>query len=285
MGDFKFAQAALAGVDLLRRHPLAVLRLCLVGALISFGERLSDIVSNQFQTYQGVSSFVAGMYVTLFMVVTIFGVIAMIGAAVARLAARPDARGTGLRLGGDEARLFLLTLLLIPALIIVVIGVALQAMISVVMHAVGATGDTPTVIGVLIGLIAACGLFSRLWPAGAMTVQAEALRARAAWRLTRKRPWKIFALFCLATTLGVLIAVGANILVSDGAAKLPVMKWTASQPLGEALKSGFHPFQIAHLLIQGLLFGLGVFLQVAPATAILRALAGDRASDQAAVFD
>lgn len=284
MGDFKFAQAALAGVELVRRRPTAVLSFWLAGALISFGGRLAAILSTHFQTFKGTSPPVAATYTALVMLLLSAGVIAMIGAAVARLAARPDARGTGLRLGGDEARLFLLSLLIFPALIVVMIGLAFGAAASV---AIGArlNEDAVMTVGAAIGVIAACGLFSRLWPAGAMTVQAEAMRLRGAWRLTRKRPWKIFALFCLATALGALIGIGANIALSNSLAKWPRMGWTAYLPFEAALQSGFHPLQLAHLLAQGLLFGLGVFVQVAPATTILAALAEDRGADQAAVFD
>jgi uncharacterized membrane protein YedE/YeeE len=118
-----------------------------------------------------------------------------------------------------------------------------------------------------------------------MTVQTGELRLRAAWRMTRKRPWKIFALFCLVTAIALLIGVGGNIAVNDVVKQLPAMRWSAYGATTAVLKSAFHPLQLGQLLLQGLIFGLGVVLQAAPATVIARALAEDRASDQAAVFD
>jgi hypothetical protein len=188
-------------------------------------------------------------------------------------------------LGGDEARLSLLTLLVFPGLLIIALFAVIGSAIGVAVVPGGPMVDVVIGTAAVVGTIAACGLASRLWPAGVMTVQAEAIRLRAAWRLTRKRPWKIFAVFCLAMTLALLIGIGANIALNDAVGKLPAMGWSAYQRLPDALKSGFAPLQLCHLLLQGLFFGLGLFVQAAPATVILGALAEDRASEQAAVFD
>ena len=286
MGDFGFARAAFAGFDLLRRRPLATLGLALVGALISFGGRTMSIVYAHFQVLKEASTFANAALATVFMFVAILGAIAVIGAGVARLGAGPDARGLGLRVSGDEVRLFLLTLMVFPGALIVLLAVAVASAIGVAMNLTTGPGqDTLMWTAVAVGGLASFGLASRLWPAGAMTVRDGELRLRAAWRMTRKRPWKTFAVFSLATAAALLIGIGGNIVLNDAMAKLPAMRWTAYMPLVAALKSGFHPFQLGHLLLQGLIFGLAVVLQAAPATVILGALAEDRAFDQAAVFD
>jgi hypothetical protein len=284
LGDFGFARAAFAGFDLLRRRPVATLGLALVGALISFGGRIMTIMNVHLSRQ---SSNFAGMASTVILMLAVVGAtIAIIGAAVARLDAKPDARGSGLRLGGDEARLFILSLLLVPGLLVVLLTMAIGMTISVAAGvSEGATQDAIMLSAGSVGVILMFGLASRLWPAGAMTVRAGEMRLRAAWRLTRKRRWKIFALFCLVTAVALLIGVGGNIAVNDVVKQLPAMRWSAYRPTTAMLKSAFHPLQLGQLLLQGLIFGLGVVLQAAPATVIARALAEDRASDQAAVFD
>lgn len=284
MGDFGFARAAFAGFDLLRRRPAATLGLALVGMLISFGGRVMTIVNAR--VFQQPSNFAGVAFSMALMLVAISATIAIIGAAVCRRDAGPDARGLGLRLGGDEARLFVLSLLVVPGLLVVLLVIAIGMTISV---AAGVTSgprqDAIMFPIVAAGLIVMFGLASRLWPAGAMTVRDGEMRLRGAWRLTRKRPWKTFAVFCLVTVIALLIGVGGNIAVNDVARRLPAMRWSAYLPTAAMLKSAFHPLQLGQLALQGLIFGLGVVLQAAPATVILRALAEDRASDQAAVFD
>lgn len=285
MQDFGFARAAFAGFDLLRRRPAAVLALTLVGTLISFGGRIVSIVSAHFQVFGQVSPFVRGALSTVFMIIVSAGAVAIIGAAVARLAVKPNTRSPGLRLGGDEARLFLLAWLVVPGLLVVLAAVAVGAAIGTATGWATQTQDRIMSASAVVGGVVLFGLASRLWPAGVMTLEAGALRLRAAWRMTRKRPWKIFALFCLTTGAVLLIGVGGNIALTNVLGKLPALQWSAYRPLAEALKSGFRPVQLGHLLLQGLLFGVAIVLQAAPATVILDALAEDRASDQAAVFD
>jgi len=286
LGDFGFARAAFAGFDLLRRRPAATLGLALVGVLISFSGRIMTIAYIHFQIFRQASPVANAAFATLFMVVAIMATIAIIGAAVVRLDASPTARGFGLRLGGDEARLFVLGLLALPGQLVVLLVMAIGLTIGVAAGVpVGATQDALMWTSMAVGLVALFGLASRLWPAGAMTVRAGGMRLRGAWRLTRKRPWKIFAVFCLATVMAVLIGVGGNVALNAAVAKLPALQWSAYLPLVAALKSGFHPLQLGHLLLQGLIFGLAVVLQAAPAAVILGALAEDRATDQAAVFD
>lgn len=286
MGDFGFARAAFAGFDLLRRRPAATLGLALIGVLISFGGRIMSIGYVHLQVFKETAALTNTVLATVFMFIAIIATIAIIGAAVARLGARSDLRGVGLRLSGDEARLFLLTLLAFPGLLIVLLAVAIASAIGVATGLVAGPGqDALMWTAITVGAIGLFGLASRVWPAGAMTVQAGEMRLRAAWRMTRKRPWKTFAAFTLATSMALLIGLGGNIALNDAMGKLPAMRWTAYLPMVAALKSGFHPFQLGHLLLQGLIFGLGVVLQAAPATVIVGALAEDRASDQAAVFD
>lgn len=285
MQDFGFARAAFAGFDLLRRRPVAVLALMLVGTLISFSGRTMSIVSTHLQLFGQMSPFLRGALLTVVMIVASAGAVAIIGAAVARLAVKPNTRSPGLRLGGDEARLFLLAWLVLPGLLVVLAAVAIGAAIGVATGAPAPMQDGIMSTSAAVGGIALFGLASRLWPAGVMTLETGALRLRVAWRMTGKRPWKIFALFCLVTGAALLIGIGGNIILTNVLGKLPALQWSAYQPLEEALKSGFRPAQLGHLLLQGLLFGAAIVLQAAPATVILDTLAEDRASDQAAVFD
>ncbi len=81
------------------------------------------------------------------------------------------------------------------------------------------------------------------------------------------------------------MGVGANIVLNRLAGAAALLNWSAYGSWGFVLKSAFQPVQLAFLLSQGLLFGFGIILQLAPGAALYRALAGDRALELAAAFD
>ncbi|CAN5450431.1 hypothetical protein BH10PSE4_BH10PSE4_20270 [soil metagenome] len=284
-GNFRFAQVALAPLDLLRRRPLATLGLALMGTLISVGGRLAVIVNAHYwlSTMGGGSRFTGPLLAAL-AVSLVFGlVIAAVGAAVARDQATDTGRGLRLSLDGDTARLFVLWLLIGPATLIVMLVMFAAAAVA------GAAGehllDRVMWGGVAVGVLVTFIPASRLWPAGPMAVRDGRIALRQAWRLTASGRWKVFGVYLLAMTTALLVGVGANIVLNQAARGIAVLTWNAYGTWTSVLKSAFQPAQLAFMLLQGLFFGAGIILQTAPGAALYRALAGDRALEQAAAFD
>ncbi|KQY34383.1 hypothetical protein ASD38_21840 [Caulobacter sp. Root487D2Y] len=285
MADFAFGQAALAPLALLRRRPLATVGLALTGVLISLAGRLASIVANHFALFGGGPPLATPLLAGLGALLATGVVVSIVGAAVAR-AIGADATGGGLvRLGGDEARLFVLWLLIVPALLMVLVVMFVGAGIGAAIHAAGPKLNVLMWSAMAIGALGVFGPVSRLWPAGAMVVRDGRIGLRRAWRLTAPHPWKVYGVYVAAMAAALLVGVGANIVLNRVTQDLPLFTWRSYGAWSAVLKSGFAPVQLAFLLLQGLLFGLAVILQAAPGAAIYQALAGDRAREQAAAFD
>jgi hypothetical protein len=188
-------------------------------------------------------------------------------------------------LGGDEARLFILWLLVVPALLLLLAALCAGAAIAAAIHAVGAKLNAVMWSALAVGALGVFSPASRLWPAGAMAVRDGQIGLRRAWRLTALRPWKVYGVYLVAMAAALLVGVAANVALNQAARNLPAFAWHSYGSWDVVLKSAFQPVQLVFLLLQGLLFGLGVILQAAPGVAIHQALAGDRAREQAAVFD
>jgi hypothetical protein len=256
-----------------------------MGTLISFGGRVAIVVNSHYwlSTTRGGPRFTGPLLAALAMSLLIGLVIAMVGAAVARDQATDAGRGLRLSLGGEEARLFVLWLLIVPGALIVLLVMFAAAAVA------GAAGEHVLdrlmwggmAVGVLVTFIPA----SRLWQAGPMAVQDGRIGLRKAWRLTANRRWKVFGLYVLVMTAALLVGVGANIVLNRLAGAVAFLSWSAYGSWGFVLKSAFQPIQLVFLLSQGLLFGFGIILQLAPGAALYGALAGDRALELAAAFD
>ncbi|WP_426015279.1 hypothetical protein [Caulobacter sp. DWR2-3-1b2] len=283
-GDFHFVRVALAPLDLLRRRPVAALGLALTGTLVSVGGRVAVVVNSHYwlSTF-GASRVTGPLLAALAMALVVGLVIAIVGAAIVRDQASDAGRGLRLSLGGDEARLFVLWLLIVPAALIVLLVMLVAAGVA------GSSGEQALDgwmwSGMAVGVLATFWLASRLWLAGPMAVQEGRIGLRKAWRLTATRRGKVFGLYMLAMTAALLVGVGANIGLSRLAQAVPVLNWSTFGAWDFVLKSAFQPVQLAFLLLQGLLFGLGIILQATTSAALYRALAGDRALELAAAFD
>ena len=287
MRDFEFGQAVLAGFDLLRRRPLATLGLAMIGALATVSARLSFVVATHFMTNRSEQSMSVVLISTLnalFGLLLFGGLSATIGGAVMRAADE----GQGFlrpRFGGDEARLFVLFLLVIPALIVAALVVGVGTMLM----RPGETGlGLLTAPLAVVATVVICGPASRLWLAGPMTVRDGRLRLMASWRLTRGRAWKSFAVLLGAALIGGVAYYLGNLLLNRTAAALhltmPVEVYGPS--LGAALTAILvQPLNMAFTLLRGGMIGLMIILLAAPAADIHRRLIGDPAADQAAVFD
>lgn len=281
MGDFAFGQAVLAGFDLLRRRPLATLGLALVGAAATLAGRVIAVVSNHYTVAaftQSESLFAASMATTLLDILVFLLVIAVIAGAVAR--------GGKPRVGGDEVRLFLLSLVVFIALAVVLLAVGVGGGVTAAGRLHGAAEDVVMFTALALGVILASVLTSRLSLAGPLTVRDGRLRFMASWRLTRARRWKVFGVFLVTLLLaGVIGGLGGFLLIKAIAALGLDGSLTYDPSLAVALKAVIRPVVLAHVLLQGLLTGLAVLIPIASAVHICRSLVGDPVADQAAVFD
>jgi hypothetical protein len=281
MRDFAFGPAVVAGVDLLRRRPLATLAVALLGAVAAFAGRVTTVVGSHFMvpafTQSGSVSVINTTTTVVNLLVSLL-VISVIAAAVSR--------GGRIRIGGDELRLFVLSLVVFVPLLVAILAAGVAGVITSTARLEGGWKNGVLFAVVIPGVILGLALTSRLSLAGPMTVRDGRMRFMASWRLTRERSWKIFGVFLVALLMAAVVAgVGGYLLtMTINALKLDIsMMYDPS--LAVALKAVVKPAVLVNVLFQGLLTGLALVLQIAPSAYIHRQLVGDPVADQAAVFD
>jgi hypothetical protein len=289
MPDFKFAAAALAGVDLLRRRPLQTLGLALVGTVGSLGGRVCILVSDHLQANRSPRSLpdtTLDGFASLAIILILIVVASVIGAAVMRAVATDEPAGQRPRFGADEVRLLLLSSLLVPGLFIVLLALFIGGAITSVARESFSGGDVFMTGAASIGAAVAIGLASRFCLAGPLTVRDGRLRLKASWRMTQAQPWKVFSVFVIALGLGFVVGVLGMFALNRATSGLNLSTWQAYGPsLTDALVAAIQPVKLAYLLAQGLLIGLALILYSAPPAKIYRDLASETAADQVAVFD
>jgi hypothetical protein len=270
-----------AGVDLLRRRPLATLAVALLGAVAAFAGRVTTVVGSHFMvpafTQSGSVSVINTTTTVVNLLVSLL-VISVIAAAVSR--------GGRIRIGGDELRLFVLSLVVFVPLLVAILAAGVAGVITSTARLEGGWKNGVLFAVVIPGVILGLALTSRLSLAGPMTVRDGRMRFMASWRLTRERSWKIFGVFLVALLMAAVVAgVGGYLLtMTINALKLDIsMMYDPS--LAVALKAVVKPAVLVNVLFQGLLTGLALVLQIAPSAYIHRQLVGDPVADQAAVFD
>lgn len=281
MRDFAFGPAVVAGVDLLRRRPLATSIVALLGAVATFAGRVTTVVANHFMipafTQPDSLSVINATTTAVNLVVSLL-VISVMAAAVSR--------GGRIRIGGDELRLFVLSLVAFVPLLIIILAAGVAGVITSIGRLAGAWEDGVmfTVLG--LGVVLALTLTSRLSLAGPMTVRDGRMRFMASWRLTRQRPWKTFGVFLVTLLMGAVVAgLGGYLLTMAINALNLDLSMMYDPSLAVALKAVVRPAVLSHAILQGLLMGLAVVIQIAPAAYIHSRLVGDPVADQAAVFD
>ncbi|EJL36214.1 hypothetical protein PMI01_01060 [Caulobacter sp. AP07] len=289
MRDFAFGQAVLAGFDLLRRRPLATLGLALVGVVASLAGGLTSVASTYLimaTPSRPATPAVISMVATFANLLAFLVAMSIIAAAVMRAIGDGEPDGRGRRFGGDEARLFVLSLLTLPALFAVGLAFGVGSALMV-LNRPGVTGiSVLTALLTMISATAVFGLASRLWLAGPMTAGDGRFRFMASWRLTRGRSWKVFGAFLVTLLMAVGVGVLGNVVLTKVISGLKLTaELTYGPTLALAMMQVIQPTRLVHALLQGLLLGLAVVIQVAPAAYIHRRLAGDPVTDQAAVFD
>jgi hypothetical protein len=307
--DFKVTDAAYEGFRLVRREPKVIAVWALVtlafGAIFSaamamsgFGRFMSGPQAGT-MTPEVLTGFLAGEGVAVVGAIVITSVM---GAGVYRAILRPDeAPATRLRIGGDELRLMLLSVIM--GLVFAGLTIALMIPMVLVGVAVGVAGlshgepGAGAMIGVVLvvmvsylALLAGLVFFAvRLSLAGVMTFAERRLRVFESWRLTKGRFWKLLGCYLLVILL--MIPVYLVMLTIYGGVTFAFMGGDAGRTISELARPDFSSvaayFTPARTLYLVLASGLGAVLNAvmyAPAAVVYRGLSGAGPESKAEVF-
>lgn len=222
---------------LLRQHPLSVLvwSLLYLGGIFAIGLGRVLLLPVAPQSLAGaVLPGIATQALTL-------ALMAILIAAATRATLHPYKRGfCYLRLGANEARMFLLLVLLTIATIVVAFLFALLQ--GTVLALAGWLGAAPVVqewIGIVLALAGMAGLVFvqvRLSIALPLTYLYEVLTVDEAWAQSRGHFWSIFGAF---VAIGVLLLLGWGMLLSAFFGSI----------LASLVQTGLHPAALSQALL------------------------------------
>ncbi len=209
---------------------------------------------------------------------------AVIGAAVIRAVILLAPEKARLRLGRDEAWLFVLFLQIVPILLAFsLIFLGLQSLFTALAgHAI--SPGPPVILALAIAVVGAGVLQVRLCLAGPMSVAHGRPRFLASWKLTRGRFWPILATLVLAALLALVVTTIGGVIVGIAELRLTNLGVARASASG-ALAVSLTPGGLAVGALRGLVSLLFIVIQAAPPAVIYRDLQGEEPADQAAVFD
>lgn len=299
---FSASDAAFEGFRLVRRKPMALVAWTLLYAVLSlvslfavsnaidpiiaWAERMEALESTSqtatpeqvFAVFQGLGEVMLGL--SWLLPVSII-VSAMLMAAVARAVLNPRAGGFGyLRLGMDELRVFVVTLvlgiLMLGAWIALCIGFAVLATIA------GTTGAQwmwlVVVLGVLAGVAAIIWLAVRLCLAVPITVAENKFAFFDSFGLTRGRFWPLFGMAVITIVMVIVVQLLMGIVTMPLGIMTGQQMWTfGGNQDPEMLRSALditNPWVIASALAEAVLYALTVGVMYAPFAAAYRDIKG-----------
>lgn len=299
---FSGSDAAFEGFRLVRRNPLALVAWALLYAVVSlaslfamsraigpiteWGQRMEALESSSppatpeqvMAAFQGFGEVMLGLawLLPVSLIVT-----AMLMAAVARAVLNPRAGGFGyLRLGMDEVRVFVVTLVL--GILAFAAWMAVGLLIAILAGIAGATGANwlwlVVVLGALAGIAAIIWLYVRLSLAVPITVAENRFAFFDSFAVTRGRFWPLFGMAIIAFVMVLVISM---------------LSWVVTLPLGmmaggEAWSFGSggdadavaaaldvtNPWVIASAVAEAVVYALTVGVMYAPFAAAYRDLKG-----------
>lgn len=295
MTAFSPTDAAFEGFRITRERPKAVLiwalfslAVSVVSALylISIGEEARQLLEASANSETpDPAAFAAMMQVMAPLMIPGILVQCVMAGAVYRIILRPSEEGFGyLRLGMDEVRLVLLTLIYVVIAAVLMVAVVLAAGII----AVGAAAlgrQVAIMVGVaaevfFLGLLFFIAV--RLSLAPAITFAERRLAILDSWALTRGQFWKLFGAYALAIAAIVVVALltlvifSAVTAISTGGDLAAAGR--AFTPDASSVAAYFSPFTVAYLIVAAVLSALYYAVIIAPAAMIYLALK-DRAPD------
>jgi len=310
--QFKVTEAAFEGFRLVRREPRTiaiwavfslVASVALMAAMIAAGfGRVMGASTQGTMTPEALTGFLAGEAIAIGGAILIASIM---GAGVYRAVLRPaESPLTRLRLGGDELRLILLSLIMglvfTGLTIALVIPVVLLGVAIGVAGFAGHGGGEPNagamvgiVLVVLLGyLLVFAGLVFfavRLSLAGVMTFAERRLRVFESWRLTKGRFWRLLGCYGLAVVLMlpiymVMMTLYFAITFAFSGGDLGRAMSELVQPEMTSLAAYFSPARIVYFVLGSAMSGVLNAVMYAPAAAVYRQIADTRPENQAEVF-
>lgn len=294
MREFSAVEAATTGFRLMKERPktiaawagfylvymiaVALLVFALLG--VGFFNSFDDLAPGETPDLDSLMSGAGTIILPLLLMIPIaFIYSAMQYGAVNRAVLRPEEGGFGFfRLGGDELRLILFTLvyglLAVGAVLALVLVVAILRSVSGVLAGIG-------------GIAAACGVIYlgvRLSLAMPMTFARRKLNIFGSWELTRGRFWPMLGAYLLSGLFAVAVTIAAVIVILIvggmfvGSASISMAG--ASGGVGSAGAIAVMLFvQLLNLAIQAALSAVILAITVSVPAAIYRELTGSEAAE------
>jgi len=210
---------------------------------------------------------------------------AVLTCAVYRAVLRPQERSfAGLRLGGDELRVLVVSIALVLLLFVVVfVGVMLTALVGGGVGAAAGSGAAGGFVAFAIGMVVLGVLIFagvRLSLSTVMTFDQKDFRVFESWRATQGAFWPLFGAYLLSFILGflvflllliVLVAVGAGVLLAFGEELRGAMA-SISNP-AELLRAAT-PVVVVYSVANSLISAVFSAILLAPPAAAWRQLSG-----------
>lgn len=203
----------------------------------------------------------------------------MMAAAVYRIMLRPEEAGVGyLRLGMDEVRLIILTLIYVVIAAVLLAVVVLAA--GVIAFGAAALGRNVAIfVGVaaevfFLGLLFFIAV--RLSLAPAITFAERRLAILDSWALTRGQFWRLTGAYSLAIVAIVVVAILTMVIFTALAAIATGGDLSAAgrafAPDPSSIGAYFAPLTVAYLIVAAILSALYYAVVVAPAAVAYKAL-------------
>lgn len=295
---FSGSDAAFEGFRLVRRNPMALVAWTLLYAvvsllslfamsgamesLIAWGERMEALEGTSptpeevLAAFQGFGQVMLGLS---WLLPVSLAVSAMLMAAVARAVLNPRAGGFGyLRLGMDELRVFVVTLVL--GILMFAAWMALAVLVGVLVGIAGALGadwmGLLVALGALAGVAAIIWLAVRLSLAVPMTVAENRFAFFDSFSLTRGRFWSLFGMAVIAFVMVLVVTLLSWVIT------LPLNMMVGTDIWGgnsdpEAVAAALdvtNPWVVLSALAEAVVYALTVGVMYAPFAAAYRDIKG-----------
>lgn len=297
---FSGSDAAFEGFRLVRRNPMALLAWALlyaalslaslfamaraIGPLTAWGERLEGLESTSAtpeQVFAALQSLGEVMSSLAWLLPVSVAVNAMLMAAVARAVLNPRAGGFGyLRLGMDELRVFVVTLVL--GILLFFAWMAAGVVVVVLATIAGATGAEwmwpLVVLGGLGGVAGLVWLAIRLSLAVPITVAENRFAFFDSFALTRGKFWSLLGMAVIAFVMVLVIGLLSWVVTLPLSLMAGMETWSSgagSDP--EAVAAALdvaNPWVIVSAVVEGAISALTVGVIYAPFAAAYRDIKG-----------